>query len=387
MSHVGAMIQVCAAFHRHLWRRFPRTLRRRALFAVANLLAPQIDRDLPFSAPIIVVGNFSTASGLGKSARLCHEALKALGLPIYGIDVGPSFMQSDDGMRFVFEDGRGVIGAGTLIVHVNAPLLSLALMAVSRKVVAEKRVVGYWAWELPSLPRDWIPGFSRVHEAWVPSRFTARAVAEAMPSLTVRVVPHPVTLRCAPIFSKSGKQIYHLRYSLSSTWHRASNAENPLGAVAAFRQAFGDDANAHLILKSVNADVYPEGAARLRHACSRSRNITLIDSVMSAADLAGGLYAQADVFLSLHRSEGFGLTIAEAMLAGIPVVATGWSGNTDFVNSDCGFPIGFDLVAARDPQGTYDFGEMRWAEPRNRRGGTRATSTSRKPGDVADAFS
>jgi glycosyltransferase involved in cell wall biosynthesis len=113
----------------------------------------------------------------------------------------------------------------------------------------------------------------------------------------------------------------------------------------------------------VNANSYPEGAERLRDACSRSRNITLVDAVMSSADLAR-LYVQADVFLSLHRAEGFGLTIADSMLLGTPVIATGWSGNTDFVNSDCGVPIGFQLIPARDPQGTYDFAAMQWANPR-----------------------
>ena len=76
------------------------------------------------------------------------------------------------------------------------------------------------------------------------------------------------------------------------------------------------------------------------------------------------LYGEADAVISLHRSEGFGLVIAEAMLRGVPVVATGWSGNTDFLSKATGMPIGYDLVPAVDPQDTYDFSETVWAEPR-----------------------
>ena len=75
------------------------------------------------------------------------------------------------------------------------------------------------------------------------------------------------------------------------------------------------------------------------------------------------MYAKADVLLSLHRSEGFGLTIAEAMLAGLPVIATNWSGNVDFLTKERGVPIGYRLVPSRDPQATYDHAHMHWAEP------------------------
>jgi glycosyltransferase involved in cell wall biosynthesis len=75
------------------------------------------------------------------------------------------------------------------------------------------------------------------------------------------------------------------------------------------------------------------------------------------------LYADADAVISLHRSEGFGLVVAEALLRGLPVVATGWSGSTDFLSETTGMPIGYDLVPAVDPQHTYDFPETVWAEP------------------------
>lgn len=90
-------------------------------------------------------------------------------------------------------------------------------------------------------------------------------------------------------------------------------------------------------------------------------NITLIDRVMSFREI-DALYAGSDVVVSLHRSEGFGLAIAEAMCHGLPVIATDWSGNVDFVTAQTGIPVPFRLVAAEDPQGTYHHPDMNWAE-------------------------
>src|SRR6516225_9021028 len=96
--------------HKLVWQRIPRKTRRALLFSAAGLLAPAITPRAALSSPYIVVGALRTASGLGESARLCHDALKALGLPVYGIDVGPMLMQSDDAVPFEYADGRDLNG-------------------------------------------------------------------------------------------------------------------------------------------------------------------------------------------------------------------------------------------------------------------------------------
>ena len=99
----------------------------------------------------------------------------------------------------------------------------------------------------------------------------------------------------------------------------------------------------------------------MQQAIGGADNITVTDRSMTPGEL-DRLYAEADVVISLHRSEGFGLIIAEAMLCGLPVVATNWSGNVDILTPDTGTPIGYRLVPARDLQGTYDHPDMLWAE-------------------------
>jgi glycosyltransferase involved in cell wall biosynthesis len=344
--------------HRHLWQRLPRRPRRSVLLHAAALAAPRPSSKASPALPLIVGGCFRTASGLGESARLCHDALKAAGLPVFGIDLTSVLMQPED-VQFPCTDGRAIIGQGTLILHVNSPLVPLAMLGIGRSCLAGKHVVGYWSWELPRVPADWRHGISFVHQIWVPSTFTAAAVKPVVAGSPVHVVPHPVALRSSP-----KPQSVNGRFTVLSIFNMASSIsrKNPLAAIRAFRRAFGDDPECQLVLKCVNGCSFSKGLQLIKQEVDAASNVVFVDKPMSTCGIAG-LYDQADALLSLHRSEGFGLTIAEAMLRGLPVVCTNWSGNVDFLSPEVGVPIRFRLLPAQDPQGTYEHPEMAWAEP------------------------
>src|SRR5262249_27272136 len=128
----------------------------------------------------------------------------------------------------------------------------------------------------------------------------------------------------------------------------------------AFRRAFRRSEPVRLVLKCVNAESDPSGFAALR-AAAAGASIAIVDGY-AATDSLHNLMAACDAYVSLHRSEGIGITIAEAMALGKPAIATGWSGNTDFMDVSNGFPVSYRLVELDQTVGPYPAGEV-WAEP------------------------
>jgi len=347
--------------HRQIWRRLPRATRRAVLLHGSARLAPRVTASAKAESPIIVVGPLRAASGLGEGARVCHDALKQMGLPVFGIDLSRTLLYDEDYADYVFDDGRHLIGAGTLFLHVSGPLVPLALLRLGRKLVRGKRIIAHWVWELPQMPHDWRLGVPFVHEVWAPSRFAAEAIATITGDRPVQVLHHPIKPPNGWPKARylGGRRPFTalLIFNIASSFER----KNPCAAIKAFRQAFGDDPDARLIVKHSNASAFPEALKLLEEMAGGASNIVFVGQTMDA-DGIDALYAQSDVVLSLHRAEGFGLVIAEAMLRGIPVIATDWSGNTDFLTRETGIPVGYRLIPARDPQDTYDYPGLSWAD-------------------------
>jgi glycosyltransferase involved in cell wall biosynthesis len=328
---------------------------------VGSWLAPHpAALDGSAASGLVIAGEMTRASGLGEGARLMAEAARGLGLPVWTCDIPPL-----EGAAVECEPAAGADGPPPpgvpLVLHVNAPMLPLALLQLGRTLTRRRPVIGYWAWELQAIPPEWRPAAACVNQAWVPSRFTAAALEPLLPG-RVRVVPPPLAV-VPPVPSALDRAAFGLprdavvvlvSFNLASSFAR----KHPFAALAAFHAAFGDRADRILVLKVSHADHAPADFARLAQWATRP-NIRLETRTLPPAD-CHALTVCADIVLSLHRAEGFGLVAAEAMLLGKPVIATGWSGNTDYMHAGNAVPIGFRLIPAHDDRAVYR-GE--WAEP------------------------
>jgi glycosyltransferase involved in cell wall biosynthesis len=345
-----------------LWRRCPMRIRAAILDLAGIAFAPRpTAAATPRAGGITVAGLLSAATGLGEGARLAHAALRRLGIAAGVCDLSRHFGQAD--LTFEPPPCSPDDDGGTLIVHLNAPHLPLALAIIGRRRVRGRRIVGYWAWELDILPSSWERGLGYVHEVWVPSEFVAGAVRRRT-KLPVRVVPHPVAAPPASGLGREGFGVPERAFVALAVLDMGSGYErkHPAGAVRAFRQAFGDDPDAMLLLKVVGGGRAPWAVREIETACAGAANIRLLQATLSRED-QGALLRTADVVLSLHRSEGFGLVLAEAMRLGVPSVATGWSGNMQFMTESTAALVAHRLVPVRDRQGIYREKGALWAEP------------------------
>jgi len=352
---------------RQLWRSLPVTLRQKAARELISRLR------LRLSAPItgllpdrgiqrIVVGLLSSASGLGQSARLAAKALQDQGFNVLGIDLSRYFYEGARIIQHGLRDGRHFYGAAHVIVVINAPYMPYALSLLGRKFIRDKHVTGYWAWELPRVPADWALGLSAVHDVTVPSRFTANAVMELSPELSVRIAPHPVAMS-HPLRQVAPKQVGSKPLTIISACSIASgfNRKNPCATIRAFRRAFGNNSSKRLKLLATNVDHFPLAEKAIKAEMEGAHNIEITWRVLDPMEFASW-WSQGDVYMSLHRSEGFGLPLAEALCSGMPVVATGWSGNVDFMDTTNSYPLEYSLIDVDDPQGKYPGDLGQWAE-------------------------
>jgi glycosyltransferase involved in cell wall biosynthesis len=340
-----------------LWRRLPAPARRAALGTAAGLLAPRADASPPkTSNGVIIGGEFQAATGLGEASRLLQAACGRLG-------VARGLLPLGVGGRVAT---AGLPRDAALLLTVNAPSLPLMLARAPRAALSRRLVIGAWAWELPVLPPSWRVGSRYVHQVWACSDFTAAALEPLLPG-RVRVVPYPLAMLDRPALPvlradfglPEAALIVTSVLSLGSSFTR----KNPLAAIAAFKAAFGTQADRILVIKISGAAAFPKESAELRQAIGAADNIKLFDGGWSPARVEG-LLGLSDIVVSLHRAEGFGLVPAQAMLRGVPVIATGWSGNLQYMDAASAALVDHRLVPVDDPSAVYGAipGAL-WAEP------------------------
>ena len=306
-----------------------------------------------------VVGYLAAESGVGESARSTLRILNAARIQVTPIDFRVGNMSR---MSEVIPDlAMGGAIRSINLFHVNGDQMALARENLGAAFFDGRYNIGYWAWELPEFPDAWLSALDLLDEVWVPSAFCQQAIAAKSP-LPVLRIPHSVEAPSVTPDRRAfdigeGDVAFLAMCDVLSVPER----KNPLGVVDAFRRAFRGGEGVRLLLKLSNLEHQPDLRSRLFRLMADDPRIKLIDGYLARQDL-WTLMASIDCFVSLHRSEGFGLGMAEAMACGRTVIATGWSGNVDFTRADNALLVEYNLVELKRDLGPYRRGQV-WAEP------------------------
>jgi glycosyltransferase involved in cell wall biosynthesis len=317
-----------------------------------------VQRSANFGVDFYAFADLQT--GLGSSSRAFASAMAAGGVPYHFESIRficPAAKTTDHGLAV---DPRRFL---VTFEHANADMT----LALQRDKGAELETAGYriaiWYWELAAFRPDWVRCADYYDELWVASAFGRRAL-QAMVRTPVDVVPPPITVepgdgararRNWGIPDSAFVFLYVFDYS------SYVDRKNPRCLIDAYLREFGDDPRFRLVLKVSYGSASDAGFGRLVELCSPHETIVVINRILPQQEL-DDIYAMADCYVSPHRSEGFGLTVAEQMLRGCPVIATDYGATTDFVNEDVAYPLSYSLLEIEEDQGPYPTGYV-WADP------------------------
>ena len=323
---------------------------------VSPLVIPEDDAYSPIGVELC--GYLKAEMGVGESARRFVKALSMAGIP----HSTNTYTRTAFSQQHEFEDRTSKHRFPFAVVCVNADQLPTFAADMGPGFFHDRYTIGVWAWEVPDFPAEWMAAFDFVDEVWTISQYTAQALQHIAPVPVVTMANCVEVPSVAPVVSKNEAGIPdEYTYLFAFDFLSVFNRKNPLGAVAAFEQAFPDEGEAQLVLKSINGDKCADDALRLREAISHRTDIIWIDELVPA-QRQHALLAAADCYVSLHRAEGFGFTMAEAMALGKPVVATGYSGNLEFMRMDNSYLVRNTLVEVGEGSEPYP-ASSEWAEP------------------------
>lgn len=309
---------------------------------------------------IEVIGYIRSEHGVGEAMRHLVKTVDRTGFPwsIYDFEVGNLSRQQDHTWDYKIVES---FDYKILILNINADQIPVVKAHLPENVWNECYKIGVWFWELPEFPDEWISSFEMLDEVWAPTHFIESALLPKA-KCPVYYMPLEMTLDLPDNPDRGVLGLPENTFLFLNMYDTLSIAsrKNPEAAITAFKKAFEpDDLSVGLVIK-INNSSYAQEKDMLEQLQGAYKNIYFITQTLSRKEV-NNLIMSCDVAVSLHRSEGLGLLCQEAMYIGKPVIATGWSGNTDFMNSDNSCLVNYNLVEIGQDIGPYKAAQ-KWAE-------------------------
>lgn len=307
---------------------------------------------------INLIGNMKAETGLGQSCRLLADVLENCCVP-YSIYEYDQLGATTAGNYNFSEKSRSDFPYNINLIHINPHDLGLAFMRLHDQAWDGHYNIGFWLWELEEFPEEWMPCFHCVDEIWTPSEFTSSSIRRKT-SKPVITIPYHVKAEVSRKYERSEFGLPEDQFLFLMMYDRTSSTErkNPQAVLRAFREAFPEKENVGIVIKISNST--EKEVELIRQMLPTAANIYFITDILTR-DQVNGLIQCADAVVSLHRSEGFGLVMAEAMLLGTPVIATNWSANSEFMTEDTSCLVKADMITLKEDVGAFKKGN-RWAD-------------------------
>jgi glycosyltransferase involved in cell wall biosynthesis len=296
--------------------------------------------------------------GVGEAARLVVATLNAAGIPYAVLP----FDETSNRKRSGFSDyGTGEAEYDVNLICVNADQLPVFVRFAGTAFLRDRYTIGSWYWEVEDCPPEMAASAELVDEIWVASRHAAEAIGRSVEA-PVFCCPPPILAPSAPKLTRGDLGLPEgFLFVFTFDFNSVLERKNPLAAIEAFSRAFDPGEGPTLLVKTINGDLHPDRRDLLVGAARSRPDVMVVDRYFSVQEQRA-LSNLCDAVVSLHRSEGFGLTIAEAMAFGKPAIATAYSGNLEFMDERNSYLVPYELAEIPPGCEPYPAGS-RWAEP------------------------
>jgi|694.fasta_scaffold17871_5 glycosyltransferase involved in cell wall biosynthesis len=310
-----------------------------------------------------VIGYINGEFGLGEAVRLLIKSMQSVNIPValINFDVVTNHRHEDKTFENFSKDAPYsinlvLLGPG----EANIPLTYFE----NSELFKNKYNIYYLNWESEYFPQEYLDNISFFDEIWVPAKYCQNVIA-AVCQVPVTVIPYPIEIEIQNYVDELAENFYSktsFNFLFIFDYNSTLERKNPLNLIKAFKKAFDKhDKTVSLTIKTSRANRFAKEKSKLFDEIDGYENIKIVEKIFEKNTLHN-IIKGCDSYVSLHRSEGFGLTMAEAMFFSKPVIATGYSGNLEFMNNENSFLVNYTTCKVDSKIINYDKNTI-WSDP------------------------